>query len=337
MDFYSYDTDKSGKIYELLIDYIESMDKTIIIDKTDLYNQFNTYLQVNHNIHELTLPLFSKYYNKIVGKRSSNVLLTDEDKLLLDFVKKDYGYSVSDSLDMLKSDIKKVSQGFKVELMKKSLIVSGIKGMGKTTSVVDILKKENINYGSTKGSQINGVNDFYKLLYSNNYITVEGKLNPKGKEVIVFDDCPDLLKKSSRFVPMLLSALDNKKYRTLSCFDKRDPDIASKKYPQSFQFCSTLIFITNLPYSKMNDAIIDRSYTQIINYSPDEIFIAIENNFDKYHLDISIDTKKEVLLFLRKFEPHFKHKISFRDYEAVLGEATVNTHWKELSLKKLLK
>ena len=260
--------------------------------------------------------------------------MSEDNKKLLEYVKSSFGNSVSENQSMLESDILKISDGYAMEVMKKSLIVSGRMGMGKSVSVLDILRKHNIPYGYTKGSHISSITDMYKVMYKNNYqIDEKGKWS--GKKVIVFDDCPDLVRNSSKFIPILLSGLDDKLKRRIDVFDKKDPDFVSGKYPTSFWFSASMIFITNLPVSKINKAITDRSYIKMVNYNNKEVFLAIREGFSKFYIDVPLSKKEEVVSFMEDFEEVYV-QVSFRDYVSALGEATVSDNWKEIVLKGIL-
>lgn len=135
-----------------------------------------------------------------------------------------------------------------------SLIVTGEGGLGKTHSVMSVVK-DNVNesqfvvfkgYSTARG--------LYNSLYDNN-----------GK-VIVFDDCDSILEDRVA-LNILKSALDSYDKRTI-CWQSRMS--RGDEYPNQFDFTGQIIFISNKSMTSIDDAILSRSLTVDLSMTADE-------------------------------------------------------------------
>ena len=117
-----------------------------------------------------------------------------------------------------------------------SLIIVGEGGLGKTHSVTQTIKANDVEedcYIFLKGySTARGL---YNTLYDNN-----GKL-------IIFDDCDSVLEDKVA-INILKSALDSYERRTISWMAKMNK---SDEYPQQFDFTGRIIFISNKSKEKL--------------------------------------------------------------------------------------
>ena len=111
-----------------------------------------------------------------------------------------------------------------------SLIITGEGGLGKSHSVTETIKSNDLSddeYIFFKGySTARGL---YNTLYDNN-----GKL-------IIFDDCDSVLDDKVA-LNILKSALDSYEKRTISWMAKMNKN---DEYPQQFEFTGRIIFISN--------------------------------------------------------------------------------------------
>jgi hypothetical protein len=135
-----------------------------------------------------------------------------------------------------------------------SLIVTGEGGLGKTHSVMSVVK-DNVNesqfvvfkgYSTARG--------LYNSLYDNN-----------GK-VIIFDDCDSILEDRVA-LNILKSALDSYDKRTI-CWQSRMS--RGDEYPNQFDFTGQIIFISNKSMTSIDDAILSRSLTVDLSMTADE-------------------------------------------------------------------
>lgn len=164
-----------------------------------------------------------------------------------------------------------------------SLIVTGEGGLGKTHSVTETIKSNDLSedrYVFFKGySTARGL---YNTLYDNN------------DKLIIFDDCDSVLDDKVA-LNILKSALDSYEKRTISWMAKMNKN---DEYPQQFEFTGRIIFISNKSISAVNEAIRSRSLTVDLTMTPSDkierMSAILENILPEYQLEF----KKEALGFL---------------------------------------
>ena len=164
-----------------------------------------------------------------------------------------------------------------------SLIITGEGGLGKSHSVTETIKSNDLSddeYIFFKGySTARGL---YNTLYDNN-----GKL-------IIFDDCDSVLDDKVA-LNILKSALDSYEKRTISWMAKMS---RNDEYPQQFEFTGRIIFISNKSITDVNEAIRSRSLTVDLTMTPSDkierMGAIIENILPEY----SLEFKKDALTFL---------------------------------------
>ena len=201
-----------------------------------------------------------------------------------------------------------------------SLLVVGGAGTGKTYTVMQAVKKAG-------------------LKEKENYLVVKGKTSTYGlyetlflyhDKLVIFDDCDDVFANGDSR-NLLKAALDSYDKRVISWNSKitlntsgmsdaekkaYDDDLRSsmlagawnaqdkdaQKMPSEFEFKGGVIFISNIPKDKMEQAIISRSLTIDVTLSRDEMFERIEvimENINPGDGSASMDDKKEVLEYLK--------------------------------------
>jgi hypothetical protein len=164
-----------------------------------------------------------------------------------------------------------------------SLIVTGEGGLGKTHSVTETIKSNDLSedkYVFFKGySTARGL---YNTLYDNN------------DKLIIFDDCDSVLDDKVA-LNILKSALDSYEKRTISWMAKMNKN---DEYPQQFEFTGRIIFISNKSITDVNEAIRSRSLTVDLTMTPSDkierMSAILENILPEYQLEF----KKEALGFL---------------------------------------
>ena len=165
-----------------------------------------------------------------------------------------------------------------------SLIIVGEGGLGKTHSVTQTIKANDVEedcYIFLKGySTARGL---YNTLYDNN-----GKL-------IIFDDCDSVLEDKVA-INILKSALDSYERRTISWMAKMNK---SDEYPQQFDFTGRIIFISNKSKEKIDEAIRTRSLTVDLNMTPDDKIERMGSILGSILPEYSIEVKKQALEFLK--------------------------------------
>ena len=166
-----------------------------------------------------------------------------------------------------------------------SLIVTGEGGLGKTHSVTQTIKANDVDedcYIFFKGySTARGL---YNTLFDNN-----GKL-------IIFDDCDSVLEDKVA-INILKSALDSYERRTISWMAKMNK---SDEYPQHFDFTGRIIFISNKAKSSIDGAILSRSLTVDLTMNSDEKIERMTTILPNILPQYDNDVKLEALSFLNQ-------------------------------------
>lgn len=210
-----------------------------------------------------------------------------------------------------------------------SLLVTGRGGIGKTHTVMSTLNEfglvKNEEYVVIKGAAT--PLSMYKALYQNN-----------GK-IVIFDDCDSIFKDPDG-VNILKGALDSYDEREISWLSKStyDPETQSpsesKPVPNRFVFDGGIIFISNLPMEKVDQAVRTRSYVIDISLSEEEIFDIMEKNLPNILPTVDLSTKKEVLSFLRSEYSSSNETISIRTLiKAIKIRLSGAPNWKRLASK----
>ena len=305
---------------KLSLDYLENEK----IHK--LFNSFSEFVHKN-NLTGISAPTFSKIFHEYLrskGRESeySRVrvsrispekrLLDPESKKLLDFVKSELKDSTGDVFEYLKTDVDVLSSSFRRD-GKNLLIVTGVKGMGKTVTIQRLTSMLKVPYAYGRLS-VKNKGEFHKLLYQNN------------RKIIIIDDSNDLIKKSSIFRDQLLAITDStRRNRITTYINDKDPQIKSTrfkrgKYPQTFLFEGALIVITNLPFSSMYPAFVDRAIKEIVSLSNEEVLTEVERGFKQFYPDIDIKYKMAAVDFLRTFTQAGEiDSINFRTYQDTIS------------------
>lgn len=164
-----------------------------------------------------------------------------------------------------------------------SLIVTGEGGLGKTHSVTETIKSNDLSedrYVFFKGySTARGL---YNTLYDNN------------DKLIIFDDCDSVLDDKVA-LNILKSALDSYETRTISWMAKMNKN---DEYPQQFEFTGRIIFISNKSITDVNEAIRSRSLTVDLTMTPSDKIERMNAIIEDILPEYSLEFKKDALTFL---------------------------------------
>ena len=164
-----------------------------------------------------------------------------------------------------------------------SLIVTGEGGLGKTHSVTETIKSNDLSedrYVFFKGySTARGL---YNTLYDNN------------DKLIIFDDCDSVLDDKVA-LNILKSALDSYEKRTISWMAKMNKN---DEYPQQFEFTGRIIFISNKSITDVNEAIRSRSLKVDLTMTPSDKIERMNAIIEDILPEYSLEFKKEALGFL---------------------------------------
>lgn len=214
----------------------------------------------------------------------------------------------SDSItqDDLKLDVFKAIELYTIQVSKgksNSLVITGMAGVGKTATVVDTLKSigrvPDVHYYKSTGTVTTPA--LYEILFKHR------------TKLVIFDDC-DAVFKDPDSINLLKGALDTYEVRELSkhtkgnTFDStnmseeeiqtRWEESGEKVLPNRFEFKGQIIFISNLPEEKFDDALISRSLHVDVHLNKQEIIERMKEIMSKMLPDVSMDMKEEALQYL---------------------------------------
>lgn len=170
-----------------------------------------------------------------------------------------------------------------------SLVVTGMAGMGKTHIVKETLENaglvESVDFVHFKG----------RATAAGLYITLYENLD----KIVILDDCDSVFKDEDA-VNILKGALDSYDTRNISYITSRElKDSYLNPVPRSFEFLGKVIFISNIPQSKIDEAIKSRSFIQDISMSTDQCFVRMEQLLMKIEPKIKMDHKLKALSIMK--------------------------------------
>ena len=198
--------------------------------------------------------------------------------------------------------------------IQKSLMITGMAGIGKTYTVTTEIEK-------MLGPQ------------GDKWTLIKGKTSPLGlysslflnrDKLIVFDDIDSVFKNKDT-VNMLKAALDSYDKRVISWISpitvdvsKLSPELVQKlhddidekletdplnakiKYPNTFEFTGRVIFISNIHESKMDKAIKSRSFVIDITLKAKDVFNRMKSIINEILPNVTLSEKQKVLEFLKE-------------------------------------
>jgi len=176
-------------------------------------------------------------------------------------------FHINQRFDFLRKTVMMVASG-----IQPSAVISGSGGLGKSHSVRKALLESGL---VDMSSMIADAEEGTIVNRNKGFVVVKGYSTAKGlfrtlfennDAVIVMDDTDSILKDPVA-LNILKAALDSYDTRIISWnADMRDPDL-----PRSFIFTGRLIFITNLPENKIDQAIRSRSAVIDVSMNLNEI------------------------------------------------------------------
>lgn len=229
-----------------------------------------------------------------------------------------------------------------------SLIITGGAGTGKTFTVKTLLKEA----GMTRG---------------NDWKLIKGQTTPKGlyaslflnkDKLIVFDDT-DSIWKDKVAVNILKAALDSDDERLISwqssnTYDAEFPPYdempglsqyeqqrqyfqEQQKLPNEFLFEGSIIFLSNLHESQLDQAVKNRAYYIDVTLSPDDVVKRVESiipNFKINDKPVSAKDQWEAFEAFKEITKVNSGYISIRTFIQFLKtKSSGSPRWKELAMK----
>lgn len=221
---------------------------------------------------------------------------------------------------MLKSYINVMGRG-----LINSIIVYGRPGLGKTKTVTDCLKSENLNFVLYSGG-LKGSYELAKVLYKH-----------RKNTIIVFDDFDSAFRTRGQ-VNLLMKALEDEGTKLISWVDttkKRKRD----QIPEQFEFTSGMVFITNK--LRIDPAIKSRSKVIKIEMDTKSTLERIRDVLPNYCPKVPMEIKEEVLQWMIENEKKIK-RIDFRVYKYCLANCLMDKdqgitdgRWKKWSIREV--
>lgn len=235
-----------------------------------------------------------------------------------------YEMDYNAKMDFIRMRVQSVIQGYK-----NAILIMGSAGIGKTTVILDELNetiKHNDKFQNYNIIEFNGKisqpKSFFKLLSDNN----------DSKNILLFDDCNDLLDRNSKSVDIVRSACGESKIRDVY-FTDSEITPTSKKYKSHLKLRSKIIFISNLTESKLQESLYSRLNPYEIVIEPQELLDYIENNLTVIKpTQVPLGWKKEVIAFIKKENlikscKHFDFRIFF-DLVLFRAASKIENDWK---------
>lgn len=162
----------------------------------------------------------------------------------------------------------------------RGLIVYGPPGVSKTYTVEKILGLETLgSIFSGNGPSYNTVSGFMRTPH----LFTELYDNRKPTDVLVIDDCDSALQDQDSLM-LLKAALDTTEKRTIT-YNAQSPLLKQRGIPNTFEFCGSVIFITNTDFKNCNTPKLKDHLEAIMSRC--------------HYLDISIDSDEDKLLWIK--------------------------------------
>lgn len=277
----------------------------------------------------------AKKYLQLTGKMEISTLTQDIQKAQQ--VVKEAKITPEDLFQDLNDLVDLVANG-----KQPSLLVSGGAGSGKSFLITQKLEEDLGPEGE-------------------NWVLIKGKTSTLGmygalfvnrNKVVVFDDCDSVFANDDS-INILKAALDSSAKRVVSWISKATistakmdanqieelfsnidsamaeglPDV---KFPDKFEFKGKVIFISNIPAAKLDDAIKSRSFVIDINLDKDEMLQRMSQILPFLCKGSSMEDKKEVLQFMMQAEA-LNGKVNMRTFvNAVRIKESGNPRWQTM-------
>ena len=239
-------------------------------------------------------------------------------------------FHVNKRFDFLNKTVKMVAKGLQA-----SAVISGAGGMGKSYSVRQALLEAGLRDITTALAE---AEDGDRIRRALGFVIVKGFSTAKGlyrtlfennDSVIVFDDCDSVLKDPVA-QNLLKGALDSYDTRVISWnADMRDEDL-----PRSFIFTGRVVFISNMPEAKIDQAIRSRSAVIDVSMTMQEVVdrMSVMIQDKKFLPQFEEAVKVEALSFIDSFKDKMR-ELSLRTLITVckVRAADEDGSWKELA------
>lgn len=213
-----------------------------------------------------------------------------------------------------------------------SCVITGEGGLGKSYTVLKSLDKA----GLKNITDLTALDVDTRILKGKSYRIVKGFSTAKGLYrtlfesngmIVVFDDCDSILKDDVAR-NLLKGALDSFSKRYISWMaDMRDDDL-----PKSFEFTGRVIFVSNMPMDKIDQAIRTRCMCVDLAMTEDQKLERMEviAKSDEFLPEVSDRAKAEALVFLKAQVGKIPN-LSLRSLIQVSKIASKGGQWQDLA------
>lgn len=211
-----------------------------------------------------------------------------------------------------------------------STIITGEGGLGKTYTVLEALESAGLrNITEFDVGEVVATGKSFRVVKG--YSTAKGlyrTLYENSNSILVFDDCDSILR-DPEALNILKGALDSFDKRYISWNTSRD----SEDLPRSFCFNGGIIFISNMPMHKIDQAVRSRSMCVDLSMTTEQklerMEVIIES--DEFMPAVDLAAKKDALSCICEFKAKAK-EISLRTLISVTKiRATGKSNWKALA------
>lgn len=214
----------------------------------------------------------------MVGGEKPDKKSTEEDEV------KQSDFSINERFEFITELVNMVKDG-----VTPSMIVTGQGGLGKSYTVLE---------------NLNGMEEMEGLGHGGDYLVIKGfstakalfrTLQTANGKLIIFDDCDSVLK-DLMSQNLLKSALDSFGTRKISWNAESNDDLE-----RTFEYNGKIIFISNLPYNKIPQSLISRSYTIDLSMTTEDKLERMEYilpNLVPHQLDMP--EKEDALAFVKE-------------------------------------
>lgn len=177
---------------------------------------------------------------------------------------------------------------------------------------------------------------------SGDYVIVKGRVTPKAcyrllyenrKKMIVFDDCDSVLQNDD-CVNLLKAALDSYEERYVSW--RTESPFSESDLPQSFKFEGSIVFISNLPMNKVDEAVRTRCFKVDVSMNTQQRLERMKAVLEGVMPEVDMQLKLEALEVLEENQ-HLTDDINFRSLmKTITIRQQDKPNWKKLAAFSLL-
>ncbi len=205
-----------------------------------------------------------------------------------------------------------------VKRLQPSLIVAGGPGIGKTFGITKKIKSMGLRKiepieipDGLSADELRELGIDMNAESDGDWVHIKGASTAFGmymnlfrykEKLVVFDDCDSVFNDKDG-VNILKGALDSNDKRVISWISKSTTG-AKAVAPPRFEFKGRIIFISNLPMKKIDDAIRSRSFVVDINLKMEDVLKRIETILPKIGADsevpLTMDAKMRAFEFLKE-------------------------------------